>query len=192
VTSLTPPSSPVRPWVLLDRDGTLNREVEYLARPEQLELLPGVGAALRQLQALGCRLIVVTNQSGIARGYFTPADLDAIHERLRTLLAAENVVLDGLFHCPHSPTDACRCRKPGTALFEQAVAALGEMPTERFMVGDRQSDLQFGRNINARPILLRTGYGANQSAATESLADVVCEDLLAASVWIASTLAEQP
>jgi len=190
VTSPTPPSPPVRPWVLLDRDGTLNREVEYLARPEQLDLLPGVGAALRRLQALGCRLIVVTNQSGIARGYFTSGDLDTIHERLRHLLADEGVTLDGLFHCPHGPADACRCRKPGIGMFEQAVAALEESPTVRFMVGDRESDLQFGRNIEARSILLRTGYGASQTAEAESRADLVCDDLLAASVWIASALAE--
>ncbi len=175
-------------WMLLDRDGTLNREVEYLSRPEQVELLPGVTAALSRLRELGGRLIVVTNQSGIARGYFTLADLAAIHARFEALLRAEGVEIDLILACPHGPDDRCRCRKPLTGMFEEAESRLGPAPTTRFMVGDRATDLAFGRAIGARTILVRTGYGAMAEATCEGLADVTADNLAAAVDWVKAAL----
>lgn len=178
-------------WILLDRDGTLNREVEYLSRPEQVELLPGVAAALSRLRELGGRLIVVTNQSGIARGFFTLADLAAIHARFEALLRAEGVEIDLIVACPHGPDDRCRCRKPLTGMFEVAQSRLGPAPPTRFMVGDRATDLAFGRAIGAQTILVRTGYGALSEAACAGLADVTTDNLTSAVDWIEAALADR-
>ena len=111
--------------VFLDRDGTLNPDPGYLGGPADLELLPGAGAALARLKAAGATLVVITNQSGVARGKFTLTDLERIHAKLKMLLAIEGAALDGLYFCPHHPDDGCSCRKPRTAMIERAVAELG-------------------------------------------------------------------
>ncbi len=150
-----------RPAVFLDRDGTLNREVDYLARPEDLELLPRVGAALRSLAEAGFALVVVTNQSGIARGLFTLTELALIHERLHELLAAQGVELDAIEFCPHHPefTGPCTCRKPAPGMLLRAVADLDLDPAASWIVGDSERDLAAGRAIGARGILVLTGKG---------------------------------
>jgi len=109
--------------IFLDRDGTLNAEVNYLHRPEDLQLLPGVPGALRRLKEAGYKLVVVTNQAGVARGYYKEADVDALHRYLNEILAAEGAEIDAFFYCPHHPEHGigayktnCRCRKPGTGL----------------------------------------------------------------------------
>src|SRR5262249_8146496 len=103
---------PARRFVLIDRDGTINVERNYIADPALLQLYPHTAAGLRELRAGGVGLAVVTNQSGIARGKITPAQLEQVHARLRELLAAEGVKLDGIYVCPHGPDDGCDCRKP--------------------------------------------------------------------------------
>jgi D-glycero-D-manno-heptose 1,7-bisphosphate phosphatase len=100
-----------RRFVVLDRDGTIIEEREYLSEPQQVALLPGVGAALRELQQMGFGLVVITNQSGVGRGIFDQAQLQRLHEHLRELLEREGVHLDGLYVCPHKPDDDCACRK---------------------------------------------------------------------------------
>jgi D-glycero-D-manno-heptose 1,7-bisphosphate phosphatase len=113
-----------RPFAILDRDGTIIHERHYLSEPSQVELLPGAAAGLRQLRALGFGLVIVTNQSGLSRGFFDWTRLSQIHARLSQLLAAEDVRLDGIFVCPHLPEHDCRCRKPRPALVTRAAAAL--------------------------------------------------------------------
>ena len=107
-------------YVVLDRDGTIIGEREYLSEPEQVALLPGVGAALRELQQMGFGLVVITNQSGVGRGIFDQAQLERVLERLRELLEKEGVHLDGLYVCPHKPDDDCACRKPRLGLLQKA------------------------------------------------------------------------
>jgi phosphoheptose isomerase len=177
------------PVVVLDRDGTLNVEVHYLSQPEQVELLPGVADGLRRLRAAGCRLIVVTNQSAIGRGFFDEARLEEIHHRLRELLAEEGVVLDGIYHCPHAPNDGCRCRKPGTELLERAAAEHGFDPSHAFVVGDKPCDIELGRAVGARTLLVRTGYGTGHEAAGDACADFVVDDISAAADIIIGLLA---
>ncbi|MGB9105690.1 MAG: HAD-IIIA family hydrolase, partial [Terriglobales bacterium] len=126
-----------RRYVLLDRDGTLNVEKNYLSDPAGVELMPGVGQALAALQKIGLGLVVITNQSGVGRGYLDVAQLDRIHARLRELLSAEGVVLDGIYYCPHTPQEGCACRKPSTGLIENAAADLGFDPQRCFVVGDK-------------------------------------------------------
>lgn len=166
-------------FVLIDRDGTINVEKHYLSDPEQLELYPGIGAALKRLQDAGFGLAVITNQSGVARGYFDLARLDQIHDRLRALLAAEGVTVDGIYICPHGPDDDCACRKPLPGMAEQAVAEHGFDPAQAFMIGDKEVDVELGRAIGATTFLVRTGHGHKYVAATK--ADHVVDDLAAAA-----------
>jgi D-glycero-D-manno-heptose 1,7-bisphosphate phosphatase len=155
----------MRPAVFLDRDGTIIEEREYLADPEGVTLLPGAAEALRVMSSAGYALVVVTNQSGIARGYFDDAAFRAVQHRMETLLAAENVRLDGVYMCPHHPaiTGACSCRKPGTALFRQAAAELGLDLVASIFAGDRLRDVLPAAELGGRGILVLTGYGREEA-----------------------------
>ena len=154
--------------VFLDRDGTLNREVNYLADPSQLELLPGVAEGLARLAGDRWLLCVVTNQSGVARGILSEDTLAEIHSRLRELLANEGVSLDWIGHCPHHPEHGtpdlrrvCNCRKPAPGLLLRAAADLDIDLTRSWMVGDSLRDLEAGRSAGCHSILVGTGNGAN-------------------------------
>jgi D-glycero-D-manno-heptose 1,7-bisphosphate phosphatase len=162
---------------LLDRDGTIIAERHYLATPDGVELLPGAVEGLRRLAALGIGLVVVSNQSGLSRGYFDQVTLDAIHERLRELLAQGGVTLDGIYVCPHTEEHACDCRKPRPGLVRQAAAELGFDPAEAFVLGDKACDVDLGRAVGATTVLLRTGYGQRMPAEVHARADYVVDDL---------------
>ena len=149
------------PAAFLDRDGTLNRNRhgQYITRPEQLNLYARVPAALKLLARKGYSLIVVTNQSGIARGYMTAAVSKAINLKLVRDLKREGVSLDGIYFCPHGPADNCACRKPQTGLLEEAAAA-GRIDMDRsFVAGDKASDLELARRAGLKGYLVRTGGG---------------------------------
>jgi D-glycero-D-manno-heptose 1,7-bisphosphate phosphatase len=141
----------------LDRDGTINRgapEGEYVERPEELELLPGAGAAVRRLNDAGMRVVVVTNQRGVALGRMTLADLDAVHAELRRQLAAHGARLDGIYACPHAE-DACDCRKPRPGLLARATAELELPAPERAVtIGDTQRDVLAGRAFGTATVLV--------------------------------------
>ena len=175
-------------YVLLDRDGTIIFDKHYLANPDDVELLPGAIDGLRRLAELGCKLIVVTNQSGVARGYFDEPTLARIHERMRVLLAAEGIQLDALYYCPHSIDDACRCRKPQPGMAEQAAAAFGFDLNAAFVVGDRCTDLNLARAIGATSILVRTGVGVETENDAECIADFVANDLRDAAEFVAQKI----
>ncbi|MDR3440707.1 D-glycero-beta-D-manno-heptose 1,7-bisphosphate 7-phosphatase [Telmatospirillum sp.] len=181
---MTTPATATRRFVLLDRDGTLNVERDYLSDPDQLELIAGVGAALRRLRQSGFGLVVVTNQSGIARGYFDIATVRRIHERLRALLAGENVSLDGIYFCPHAPEDACHCRKPRPGMVEQAVDDHGFDPRQAFLIGDSAVDINLGRAVGATPLLVRTGWGEKAEREGNCVPAAIVDDLAAAVDWI--------
>jgi histidinol-phosphate phosphatase family protein len=170
-----------RPTVMLDRDGTIIEEREYLSDSAGVRLIPGAGAALRELKKMGFRVVVITNQSGIARGFFSAGALQEIHARLEQLLAKTGVRLDGIYICPHRPEDECGCRKPKPGLIQQAASDLGFAPEHSIVIGDKASDIEMGRNAGAVTFLVRTGYGAGVEAAQGSLADFVVDDLPAAA-----------
>lgn len=151
-----------RAAVFIDRDGTLVQEREYLADPEELELVPGVPDALKALREAGYVLVVTTNQSGIARGYYTEEEYRAVARRLDEELEAEGVWVDATFHCPHHPdhTGPCACRKPGTGMHMQASRRLGLAPERSWFVGDKVKDVLPARTLKGRGILVRTGFGA--------------------------------
>ena len=111
--------------VFLDRDGTIIEDVKYISRPEQVELIEGAAEAIARINAALVPVVVVTNQSGIGRGYFTMADYESVKERVEELLAERGARIDATYYCPHKPEDGCRCRKPDTEMFERAAADLG-------------------------------------------------------------------
>ena len=142
------------PYVFLDRDDTLIYDVPYLSDPNKIRFTPDACEALRQMMRIGYRLALITNQSGIARGYFTREQLDAVHQRLTTLLEWEGVHLDGIFLCPHGPKDNCTCRKPQVGMLLQACDALEVDRTRSVMIGDKEADVQMGRNFHLKTIQL--------------------------------------
>lgn len=181
-----------QPIVFLDRDGTLIVEKHYLHDPAEVELYPGTGAALARLRNLGCRLILVTNQSGVARGYFDRAAVERVHQRLSELLAIENAGLDGFYVCPHGPEDGCRCRKPLPGMIEAAAARFPFDPRLAFVVGDKAADVNLGRAVGARSLLVRTGWGEKAVAAADCQPDALCADLAEAALWIEQALIQAP
>ena len=152
--------------VFLDRDGTILVEKNYLADPDQVELIPGAAEGLRQLADDGYLLVVVTNQSGIARGMYGEAEYRAVDARMRDLLEREGVSIAASYHCPHHPefSGPCACRKPGTQLFERAIRELTVDPTASWLVGDRVRDVEPAVRLGARSVLVQTGYGAEEAA----------------------------
>ncbi len=175
-------------FVVLDRDGTINIEREYLSDPDQLELLPGVVNGLRHFRKLGLGLVVITNQSGIGRGYFDQTRLDQIHQRLIDLLFSEGIYLDGIYVCPHHPDEGCSCRKPKTDLLEKAAREHHFTPGEAFVIGDKAIDIELGRRVGATTLLVRTGYGAQVEAQGQGAWNYVVKDLAAAASVIEELL----
>jgi histidinol-phosphate phosphatase family protein len=173
-------SSIKRKFVVLDRDGTIIEECSYLSDPEQIKLIPGATQALRELREMGFGLVIITNQSGVGRGFFDEARLREIHERMRQMLEAEGVWLDGLYFCPHKPDDGCSCRKPGVSLMEKASTELSFDPQGSIVIGDKSSDIEMGRRVRATTLLVRTGYGAQVATDASLEADYIVDDLRAA------------
>lgn len=172
----------LRPAVFLDRDGTLIQEREYLADPAGVELVPGVPGALKELRAAGYALVVVTNQSGIARGYYTEDQYRAVAERIDAELAEAGAPVDATYYCPHHPehTAPCACRKPGTGMHRRAARELGLVLERSWYVGDKVKDVLPARTLGGDGILVRTGYGAEEEGALPSDFSVA-DDLPAAA-----------
>ena len=146
----------------LDRDGTLNVEVNYLHDPDKLILEKNVPQALKLLQDNGFKLIVITNQAGVAKGMYSEKEIIAVHEKMQQLLSAYDVMIDAFYYCMHHPdfTGECLCRKPGTGLFMQAAEKFNIDISRSYMIGDRLSDIQSGENAGCKKtFLLHSGYG---------------------------------
>jgi len=174
-----------RRGVFLDRDGTVIAEKHYLGDPAGVSILPGATAGLRRLRDLGYRLVILTNQSGVGRGYFRQEDVDAVHARLGALLADEGVRLDGIYFCPHRPEDHCACRKPNPGLVHSACRDLDLDCNSSIMIGDKASDIELGRRCGMRTVLVATGHEATETCR----ADVVVGNLEEAAAWIAGEAA---
>ncbi len=158
--------SPGRPAVFLDRDGTIIVERYYLADPAGVELVPGAAAALRSLAAAGYALVVVTNQSGIARGLYGEEEFRAVQRRVEELLERGGIRFDAVYHCPHHPdyTGPCECRKPALGLYRRAARELGLDLSRSVCIGDRLKDVLPAQELGcAAAVLVRTGYGEEQA-----------------------------
>ncbi|HEY5628772.1 MAG TPA: HAD family hydrolase [Candidatus Limnocylindrales bacterium] len=150
-----------RPTILFDKDGTLIEDVPYNVDPERIRLAPGARPALRRLADAGFAAAVVTNQTGVARGFFTLRDLDGVRDRMMALLGEQGVELRGFYACPHFPMGtvaefaiACDCRKPGGGLVRRAIAELGLVASETWVVGDSWADVAAGRSAGCRTVLV--------------------------------------
>lgn len=171
--------------LFLDRDGTINVEREYLSDPDRVELIPGSADAIREANEAGIRVFVVTNQAGVARGLHSEADILAVHRRLEELLSAQGARLDALYYCPHHPEfgpppyrKVCNCRKPNTGMLRQAAETYGIDLASSFVVGDKCSDIETGKNARCGTVLVLTGYGRTE--APSCTADHVAENLFEA------------
>lgn len=178
-----------REAVFLDRDGTLIEEVHHLASPEQVRLLPGAADAVRRLNDAGALVVVVTNQSGVARGYFPESRVAEVHARLSALLAEHGAHIDAYYHCPHHPTEgvgayrvACDCRKPKPGLLLTAAREMDIDLSRSWMIGDKACDAEAGAAAGCRTVLVRTGHGRDLPADADAVAD------LAAAVELWATI----
>lgn len=169
--------------VFLDRDGTINVEVQYLNKVEEFELIPGVPFALKRLKDAGFLLVVVTNQSGIGRGLYDEAALHDIHDHMHEELAQYGISIDACYFCPHHPEHGtgdyrkeCACRKPLPGMLEQAAADLDIDLSLSYMIGDKLGDVQAGLNAGCTSLLVLTGYGSGDVShlptGVESYADL--------------------
>jgi D-glycero-D-manno-heptose 1,7-bisphosphate phosphatase len=164
-TQNSPEETSFNKAIFLDRDGTINVEKNYLIDPADLVLLPGVGEALRRGQEAGYLLIVVTNQSGVARGYFSAAAVEELHDHLQKELLPFGVQIDAFYLCPHHPehgTGPCDCRKGEPGMLLQAAREHHIDLAASWMIGDKRSDIEAGSKAGCQSILVRTGYGAQQ------------------------------
>ena len=177
-----------QPAVFLDRDGTLNEEMGYINHLSRFVLLPQAIPAIRRLNEAGLKVVVVTNQSGAARGYFPAALVDEVHGRLKQLLAAGGAHLDGIYACLHGPDEDCACRKPKPTLIQQAARDLDLDLTRSYLVGDRYKDIETAANAGVKGILVLTGYGRGEYEYLRAAQKVqpvhVAPDLLEAVEWI--------
>jgi D-glycero-D-manno-heptose 1,7-bisphosphate phosphatase len=179
--------------VFLDRDGTLIEEVGYLDRVDRVELYPWTIDAVRAFNRAGLRVVLVSNQSGVARGFFTEAVVEDVHRHLASLLRAGGAHIDAYYYCPHHPDGkvpqyalACECRKPQRGLVDRAVRELDVDPERSYVVGDRWLDVALARAVGAKGILVRTGYGATEEMRPpEGLrADAIADNLIGATSWV--------
>ena len=176
-----------RRYVLLDRDGTVIVDKHYLSDPAGVELLPGAVQGLKRMRDMGYGLAVLSNQSGIGRGYFDAASVDACNARLAELLDGHGVPIDGFYYCPHGPDEGCDCRKPASGLMEQAARELGFDPAESWMIGDKAADMGLGKAVGASTILVLTGKGEKHRPRCVDDTDFVAADLAEAAALIEKT-----
>jgi D-glycero-D-manno-heptose 1,7-bisphosphate phosphatase len=185
---LLPDAKALRPAVFLDRDGTISEEMGYLNHASRFRMFPFAGPAIRKLNEAGIVVVVVTNQSGVARGFFPEALLDEVHQIMNQELAAQQAKIDGVYYCQHGSTDDCDCRKPKPGMIRRAAEELGLNVSRSFVVGDRYSDVETGFQAGVRTVFVKTGYGLGEwtwrSKGWPRQPDYVAGDLLEAVEWI--------
>jgi D-glycero-D-manno-heptose 1,7-bisphosphate phosphatase len=178
----------LRPAVFLDRDGTISEEVGYLNHISRFHMFPFAPAAIRKLNESGLLVFVITNQSGVGRGYYPESLVREVHDLMAQQLAKARAHLDGIYYCPHISSDACACRKPAPGMLVQASAEHDVDLTRSFVVGDRHSDVELAHRVGARSIMVRTGYGEGEILWHASRwilkPDFIAVDLSAAANWI--------
>lgn len=171
--------------VFVDRDGTIARDVPYCSRPEDFELLPAAGEGIRLLNESGFRVVVITNQSGIARGYFTEEMLHKIHEKMARDLAGYRAHVDAIYYCPHHPDDRCSCRKPNTGLLEKARRELGIDLSSSYFIGDMWLDIEAAKRAGCQAVLLADGEKSFPNSNDGELdVDFIGNNLCDAANWV--------
>ena len=157
------------PAIFLDRDGTINEEMGYVNHVSRFRIFPFVAESIKKLRGKDFKIIVVTNQSGIARGYFSEKVLEEVHQKLKNYLSENGTGLDDIYYCPHHPSEGrgkykldCNCRKPKTGMIDQALKEHNIDLSRSYMIGDRFKDMQFAKNLNLKSCLVLTGYGKGE------------------------------
>ncbi|HXM96869.1 MAG TPA: HAD family hydrolase [Candidatus Dormibacteraeota bacterium] len=178
----------MRPAVFLDRDGTVSEEVGYLNHVSRFKLYSFAAPAIRRLNEAGVAAVVVTNQSGVGRGYFPESLVEKVHQRMLEELASQGAKLDRVYYCAHVLADNCECRKPKVGMLQQAARELHLDVRRSFVVGDRYGDLELAHRAGARGVLVRTGYGEGElawhAAKWKVQPDHIADDLQHAVDWI--------
>jgi D-glycero-D-manno-heptose 1,7-bisphosphate phosphatase len=181
--------------VFLDRDGTIITETGYLNHPDQVELIPRAGAAVKLLNEAGFKVIVITNQAGIAKGLVPENMLPAIHDKLAQLLQQKGAAIDGFYYCPHHPEGtveqykiSCDCRKPLPGMLLRAAREFSITIADSYVIGDKSCDIELARNAGAKAVMVLTGYGTAELArhreARLAPPDYIALDLYDAAYWI--------
>jgi D-glycero-D-manno-heptose 1,7-bisphosphate phosphatase len=176
-------SATLTPAVFLDRDGTLMEEANYCSHPDQVRIIPDVPAALRALKQAGYRLVIITNQSGIGRGYYTLADYEAVQAHFLEQLGQG--LIDATYFCPEAPEKMSPRRKPAPGMLLDAARDLALDLARSWLVGDKAIDVQCAHNAGVRPVLVRTGHGHSEDATG---AEFVAKDFASAAAFILKTL----
>jgi histidinol-phosphate phosphatase family protein len=174
--------------VVLDRDGTIMVDKHYLSDPKQVELLSNAAEGICALRRLGLKVVMVTNQSGINRGYFDLWMVERVHGRLLSLLQAQGAYLDGIYVCPHTPEENCACRKPEIGLLKQVAYDFDADLADFIVIGDNSCDIEMGRRVGAITFLVMTGLGPETLKDASIKPDYVVSDLLKAANMIAKIL----
>lgn len=181
--------------IFLDRDGTIIEDRDYLSSPDEIKLLSGSAKAVKMINELGFKAVVVTNQSGVARGIFPEEQVEVIHRRLEELLRAKGARIDAFYYCPHHPTEGkgryrteCLCRKPETGMIDAAVRDFYLDPSQSYVIGDKLIDIELAQRAGAGGILVKTGYGRKEIQSlshNSTLCPIhIAEDILGAVEWI--------
>jgi len=180
--------------VFLDRDGTINEEVEYLSDLKEFKLLPKVARAIKLLNDHGFKVIVITNQAGVARGYFGEDKVEEIHQEMKRQLREKRAHLDGIYYCPHHPTEGmekykknCWCRKPNPGMLEKAAKDFDLDLGKSYVIGDQLTDIELGNNAGCETVLVLTGCGKEsyqKKGDCEARVNFVADDLEKAVVWM--------
>ncbi len=179
-----------KPAVFLDRDGTVIKEVEYLSNMRDLKPFTGVGKSLRMLRNSGFAVVLITNQSGVARGYFTMDFVESVHAKLEEMLSFK---FDGIYYCPHGPDDGCDCRKPKAGMIRKAVEEIGIDLNNSYMIGDKSIDIELANSLGFPGLLVLTGYGFDQQNNRNAVETAyVAADLNDACRWILVRAADNP
>ena len=183
-----PDPSVLRSAVFLDRDGTIAEEVGYLNHVSRFRMFPYAAAAIRSFNERNLAVIVITNQSGVGRGYYPESVVRSVNDLMTHQLAAEGAHIDAIYYCPHTPAENCSCRKPKTGMLVRAANEYCLDLDQSFVVGDRYGDIQLAHNVRARSILVRTGYGEGElawhAAKWAVQPNFIAGNLSDAAVWI--------
>ena len=181
--------------VFVDRDGTINVDVDFLSSPDQLQLIPRSADAIKELNDLGIPVIVITNQSGIARGLFSEKDLHQIHSTMDEMLGRQGATVSAYYYCPHHPNDGidpyikdCECRKPKPGMLNDAKREFGLNLQRSFIIGDKCIDIETGKSVGAVAIQVSTGYGLKEKDLCADIRDYYAVDLFDAVQFIKSKL----
>jgi D-glycero-D-manno-heptose 1,7-bisphosphate phosphatase len=188
--------------IFLDRDGTIIEEVNYLSSPDDIRIIHDSSKAIKEANALGCKVFIASNQSGVARGLFTEQQLNDVHKTLLRKLAEDNAHIDAIYYCPHHPTDGipsfrinCDCRKPKTGMLTRAAEEHSIDLKRSFVIGDKMTDIQTGNNAGATSILVLTGYGKQEleiCRVNQIPINYVATNLLDAIGYIKQNLKQKP